>query len=59
MQTQPECVTGDGGNSTLTNQNEALILARAVTEVPVVVAAGGADDFSHVTPAFRERNVGA
>lgn len=58
MKTQPECVTADGGNSTIVNQDEALIIQRCVTEVPVVVAPGGADDFSHVSPAFREQNVG-
>lgn len=58
MKTQPECVTADGGNSTITNQNEQLILNRVVTDVPVVVAPGGADDFSYVDPQFREQNVG-
>lgn len=57
MQTQPECVTGDGGNSTITNQDEALILQDVVDDVPVVVAAGGADDFSHVNPQFREQAI--
>jgi hypothetical protein len=54
MKTQPEDVTGDGGNSCITNQNEKLILQDCVQDVAVVVAPGGADDFSHVNPAFRE-----
>lgn len=58
MKTQPECVTADGGNSTLTNQDEQLILNRGVAEVPLVVLPGGADDFSHVDSQFREQNVG-
>jgi hypothetical protein len=58
MAQQPGCVTSDGGNSTLTNQDEGLITQRCVAEIPVVVAPGGADDFSHVSPAFREQNVG-
>lgn len=59
MKTQPECVTADGGNSTLTNQDEQLILNRVVTDVPVTVAPGGADDFSTVSALFREPTVGA
>lgn len=54
MKTQPEYVTGDGGNLTLVNQDEKLILEDCVADVPMVVAPGGADDFSHVNPAFRE-----
>jgi len=49
--------TGVGGNAHLTNQNEAEILERTVTSIPVVIAPGGADDFSHVNPQFRERSL--
>lgn len=54
--TQPEYVTGDGGNSTLTNQNEALILQRCVSSVPAQ-AVGYQEDDSHVTPMFRDADV--
>jgi hypothetical protein len=54
MKTQPEYITGDGGNSTLTNQDEKLILEDCVADVAMVVMPGGADDFSHVNPMFRE-----
>lgn len=57
MKTQPEYVTGDGGNSTLTNQDEALILMRCVSDVPVMTVGWQADD-SHINPAFREPSVG-
>lgn len=57
MQTQPECVTADGGTSTITNQDEALILQDAVDDVAVVVLPGGSDDFSHVNPQFREQAI--
>lgn len=57
MQIQPECVTGDGGNSTLTNQDEAQILMRCVTEVPVQVVGWQADN-SHINPAFQEPYLG-
>lgn len=56
MKTQPECVTADGGNSTITNQDEAGILARVVTDVPVMVIGYQADD-SHIAPAFREQAI--
>lgn len=58
MKTQPECVTADGGNSTITNQDEALILQDAVDDVAMVVLPGGSDDFSHVNPQFREPSLG-
>lgn len=57
MQTQPECMTGDGGNSTITNQDEQLILNDVVDDVAMVVLPGGADDFSHVNPQFREQAI--
>jgi hypothetical protein len=55
MQTQPECVTAGGGSTTVVNQDEALIISRGVSEIPTVTAPGGADDFSHVSPSFREQ----
>lgn len=55
-QTQPAAVTGDGGNSTLTNQDEALILQRCVSSVPVQTVGYQADD-SHITPQFREQGI--
>jgi hypothetical protein len=58
MKTEPAAVTGDGGNATLVNQNEAEILDRTVTSIPVVIAPGGADDFSYVNPRFRESAIG-
>lgn len=57
MQTQPECMTGDGGNSTITNQDEQLILNDVVDDVAMVVLPGGADDFSHVNSQFREQAI--
>lgn len=59
MQTQPECVTADGGTSTITNQDEALILADTIGDVPLAVLPGGEDDFVHVSPQFREPAVGS
>lgn len=55
-QTQPAAVTGDGGNSTITNQDEALILQRCVSSVPVQTVGYQADD-SHITPQFREQGI--
>lgn len=57
MQTQPECMTGDGGNSTITNQDEQKILNDVVDDVAMVVLPGGADDFSHVNSQFREQAI--
>ena len=54
MKTQPPMITGDGGNEYLVNQDECQILDRTIQAVPMVVAPGGADDFSHVNPVFRE-----
>jgi hypothetical protein len=54
MKTQPECITADGGNLNLVNQDEKLILEDCVADVAMVVAPGGADDFSYVNPMFRE-----
>jgi hypothetical protein len=59
METDPECVTADGGTSTITNQDEAAILADTIADVSLVVLPGGEDDFSHVSPQFREPAVGS
>jgi hypothetical protein len=50
-----DCVTAGGGNTTNVNGDEAVPRAECVTDVPMVVVPGGADDFSHVNPAFREQ----
>lgn len=55
-QTQPAAVTGDGGNSTITNQDEKTILDRFVSNVPVQTVGYQADD-SHITPQFREQSI--
>jgi hypothetical protein len=54
MKTQPECMTADGGNSTIVNQDERLILEDCVADVVMVTVPGGQDDFSYVNPMFRE-----
>lgn len=54
MKTQPECITADGGSQILVNQDEKLILQDYVADVAMVTVPGGADDFSHVNPMFRE-----
>lgn len=58
METDPECVTADGGNSVLTNQDEQTILNRVVTEVPVTVLPMGAESLGSVNSQFREPSVG-
>jgi hypothetical protein len=50
----PPC--GDGGNTTIHNQDEAEILARVTSGVPTR-AEGYQEDDSHVHPVHRERNV--
>ena len=49
--------TGNGGNSTITNQDEAQILARVVPSTPMR-AEGYQEDDSHVRQAHREPTVG-
>lgn len=51
MSTQPEYVTGDGGNHNLVNQDEAMILARCNTMPATPV--GYQEDDSHVVGVFR------
>lgn len=53
--TQP---TGDGGNTTLRNQNEQDILNRTIAAIPVVAPAGTyQEDDSYLTPMFRDGDV--
>lgn len=54
MKNQPECMTADGGNQVLVNQDEKLILEDYVADVAMVTVLGGQDDFSYVNPQFRE-----
>lgn len=54
MKTQPEYVTGDGGNSTIVNQDEALILNRCNTMPATPV--GYQEDDSHVQGVFRRND---
>lgn len=49
--------TADGGNANLTNQNEAEILARCVSSVPVTAAPGGTEDDSYCQGVFRRADV--
>jgi hypothetical protein len=49
-----DCATTTGGNTTIRNGDEAVPRADCVSEVSMVVVAGGSDDFSHVSPMFRE-----
>lgn len=49
-----DCAVTDGGSSIIRNGDEQVPRTECVTEVPIVVAPGGADDFSHVNPMFRE-----
>jgi hypothetical protein len=49
-----DCAVTDGGNRNLVNGDEALTRAECVSDMAIVVVPGGADDFSHVNPVFRE-----
>jgi hypothetical protein len=51
------CPTGDGGNSTITNQNEQAILNTTVTAVPVQNTALGTEDDSHVSIGYKDADV--
>lgn len=57
MKTQPEYVTGDGGNANLTNQDEKLILDRCFNGVPAVTTPLGVEDDSHCVGVFRRADV--
>jgi hypothetical protein len=49
----PYCPEGDGGNSTVTNQDEAVILAATVAAVPVQGTALGTEDDSHLQGQYK------
>jgi hypothetical protein len=51
------CPTGDGGNSTITNQDEQLILNATVAAVAIQNTALGSEDDSHVVIGFRDGDV--
>jgi hypothetical protein len=51
MDTDPSSVTGDGGNTTIRNQNEQDILDRFVASIPMV---GEDDPQTYVNPQFRD-----
>lgn len=57
MSTPGYCPTGDGGNSTITNQDEQLILNATVAAVPIQNTALGSEDDSHVVIGFRDGDV--
>jgi hypothetical protein len=56
MKTQPEYVTGDGGNAVIANQDEKVILDACFSGVPAV-AVGYQEDDSHVSAQFRGSDV--
>jgi hypothetical protein len=51
------CPEGDGGNSTITNQDEQLILNATVAAVAIQNTALGTEDDSHVVIGFRDADV--
>lgn len=51
METDPKSVTGDGGNTTIRNQDEQQILDALVASIPMT---GEADQQTYVNPQFRE-----
>jgi hypothetical protein len=51
------CPEGPGGNSVITNQDEAMILAATIGGVPVRGTALGMEDDSHVTTGYRDADV--
>jgi hypothetical protein len=53
----PNCPTSDGGNSTITNQNEQAILNATVAAVAIQNTALGSEDDSHVVIGFRDGDV--
>lgn len=48
---------GDGGTTTIINQDEQMILDRCVSSVPVTVAPGGMEDDSRCVGVFRRADV--
>jgi hypothetical protein len=57
MDGQERCPTGNGGNSTITNQDEQLILNATVAAVPVRGTALGTEDDSHVSLGYHDGDV--
>lgn len=55
--TGPYCPEGDGGNTTIINQDEQLILTATVSAVPIRNTALGTEDDSHVVLGFRDADV--
>lgn len=53
----PYCPEGDGGNSTITNQDEQLILNATLSAVAIQNTALGTEDDSHVVLGFRDGDV--
>lgn len=53
----PYCPEGDGGNSTITNQDEQLILNATLSAVAIQNTALGSEDDSHVVLGFRDGDV--
>ncbi len=51
------CPTGDGGSSTITNQDERAILDATIAAVPVRNTPLGIEDDSHVVIGYRDGEV--
>jgi len=51
------CPVGDGGNTTIVNQDEAMILAQTIGSVPIRTVPLGTEDDSHVVIGFRDADV--
>lgn len=55
--TDPYCPEGNGGNSTITNQDEQMILNATVSTVPIQNTELGTEDDSHVTIGYHDADV--
>lgn len=55
--TGPYCPEGSGGNITIINQDEQLILNATLAAVPIRNTALGTEDDSHVVLGFRDADV--
>jgi hypothetical protein len=51
------CPEGPGGNSNITNQDEAMILAATLGGVPIRTVPLGMEDDSHVTTGYHDADV--
>jgi hypothetical protein len=51
------CPVGPGGNMTIVNQDEAMILAQTIGSVPIRTVPLGMEDDSHVSPSHRDGDV--